>query len=224
MEKTINVVDTGAVMRKVYGKMCLALLLTAAASFVVLNIPALLTFFMSKPIIFWGLFAIELILVIYISWKMEDISRQKASMLFYLYSIVSGITLTPVLLVYTKASLALAFMITAGMFAVMTIIGYTTKKDLTGWGTYLMMALIGLIICLLVQLVWHNPMFEFLVSCAAVLIFVGLTAYDTQSIKKSAEADLYGDTDKVATFGALSLYLDFINLFLHILRLIGDSK
>lgn len=220
-----QVIDVAKTMRSVYFKMCMGILLTALVSFVMVEYfrEGLTAYMMAHPITFIGLFIVELILVIVLSGKIENLSPVKAKLMFYLFSMLNGVTLTPMLLAYTGASIATAFFITAGMFGVMSLFGYVTKRDLSGWGSYLSMALIGLIICLIVQFFFNNPMFDFLVSIAAVIIFVGLTAWDTQMIKDMAKNSLI-EPENVATYGALSLYLDFINLFIHILKLIGKSK
>ena len=216
--------DMSKTMRSVYFKMCMGILLTAIFSFLMINFfQALTAYMVAHAWTYWLLFAAELVLVIVLSAKIEDLKPITAKLMFYLFSMLNGITLTPMLLFYTNASIATAFFITAGMFGIMSFYGYVTKKDLSGWGNYLLMALIGLIICLIVQFFFHNPLFEFLVSVAAVIIFVGLTAYDTQKIKEMAEDTLI-EPENIATFGALSLYLDFINLFIHILKLLGNSK
>jgi len=210
------------VMRKVYGKMTLGLLATAVTSFLVLSSPAALSLLFSTSATIWILFALELGLVIYLSARIDKMSSGVATAMFYLYSILNGVTLTPIFLAYTGVSIAKTFAITAGTFGIMTIAGYVTKTDLSKFGSILFMALIGLIICLVVNLFWQNSMFDLLISAAGVLIFVGLTAWDTQNIKRMcAEADPTMQS-KVATMGALSLYLDFINLFLYLLRFLGS--
>lgn len=225
MNTTTQVIDVAKVMRNVYFKMCMGILLTALFSFVMVEYfrEGLTAYMMAHPITFIGLFIVEFIMVIVLSGKIEDLSPLKAKLMFYLFSVLNGITLTPMLLAYTGANIATAFFITAGMFGVMSLFGYVTKRDLSGWGSYLSMALIGLIICLIVQFFFNNPMFDFLVSIAAVIIFVGLTAWDTQMIKEMASSSFI-DSENVATLGALSLYLDFINLFIQILKLVGNKK
>ena len=164
----------------------------------------------SNMAIMWILFAAELGMVIYLSARIEKLSTGTATALFYAYSILNGLTLTPIFLVYTGASIAMTFAITAGTFGAMTIFGYVTRQDLSKLGSFLFMALLGLIVCVVINMFMHNSMFDLLISGAGVLIFVGLTAWDTQAIKRmSAEADpsMMG---KVATMGALTLYLDFI--------------
>lgn len=210
------------VMRKVYGKMTLGLLATAITSFLVLSSPALMNVLFSNMAIMWILFAAELGMVIYLSARIEKLSTGTATALFYAYSILNGLMLTPIFLVYTGASIAMTFAITAGTFGAMTIFGYVTRQDLSKLGSFLFMALLGLIVCVVINMFMHNSMFDLLISGAGVLIFVGLTAWDTKAIKRmSAEADpsMMG---KVATMGALTLYLDFINLFLYLLRFFGS--
>ena len=212
------------VMRKVYGKMTLGLLATAITSFLVLSSPALLSVLFSSTATIWILFAVELGLVIYLSARIDKLSTGTATALFYAYSILNGVALTPIFLAYTGVSIATTFAITAGTFGAMTIFGYVTRQDLSKIGSYLFMALIGLIVCFLVNLILKSSMFDLLISCAGVLIFVGLTAWDTQAIKRmSAEADP-SMVGKIATMGALTLYLDFINLFLHLLRFFGSRN
>lgn len=210
------------VMRKVYGKMSLGLLATALTSFLMLSSPALMSMLFSTTATIWILFAVELGLVIYLSARIDKLSTGTATALFYAYSILNGVTLTPIFLAYTGVSIATTFAITAGTFGAMTIFGYVTRQDLSKIGSFLFMALLGLIVCAIVNMFLHNTMMELLISCGGVLIFVGLTAWDTQAIKRmTAEADPTM-MDKVATMGALTLYLDFINLFLHLLRFFGS--
>ena len=210
------------VMRKVYGKMALGLLATAITSYLMLSSDALMNMLFSTTATIWILFAAELALVIYLSARIDKLSSGAATALFYAYSILNGITLTPIFLAYTGVSIATTFAITAGTFGAMTIFGYVTRQDLSKMGFFLFMALIGLIVCAIVNLFLKNSMFDLLISCAGVLIFVGLTAWDTQAIKRmcgEADPSMLG---KVATMGALTLYLDFINLFLYLLRFFGS--
>ena len=211
-----------SVMRKVYGKMALGLLATAVTSFLMLSSPALMSLLFSSTASIWIVFAIELGLVIYLSARIDKLSAGTATALFYAYSILNGVALTPIFLAYTGVSIATTFAITAGTFGAMSIFGYVTRQDLSKIGSYLFMALIGLIVCGLVNLILKSSMFDLFVSCVGVLIFVGLTAWDTQAIKRMcAEADP-SMLSKVATMGALTLYLDFINLFLYLLRFFGN--
>lgn len=210
------------VMRKVYGKMTLGLLVTAITSYLMLSSEAVMNIFLGSKVLFFGAFILELGLVFYLSARIEKLSTGTAAVLFYLYSMLNGITLTPIFLMYTQTSIATTFALTAGTFGAMTIFGYVTRQDLSKIGSYLFMALIGLILCIIVNLFLHNSVLDMLISCAGVLIFVGLTAWDTQAIKRmAAEADPTM-MNKVATWGALSLYLDFINLFIYLLRIFGS--
>ena len=212
------------VMRKVYGKMALGLLATAVTSYLVLSSQALMSLLFSSSATIWLLFAAELGLVLYLSARIDKLSSGTATALFYAYSILNGVALTPIFLAYTGVSIATTFAITAGTFGAMTIFGYVTRQDLSKIGAFLFMALIGLIVCILVNLFMQSSMFSLLISCAGVLIFVGLTAWDTQAIKRMcAEADPT-TLGKVATMGALTLYLDFINLFIHLLRFFGSRN
>ena len=212
------------VMRRVYGKMTLGLLATAVTSFLMLMNPALLEVIVGSRILFFGLILIEFGVVIYLSARIEKMSSGMATTMFYLYSVLNGITLTPIFFAFEISSIALTFAITAGTFGAMTLFGYVTRQDLSKFGSFLFMALIGLIVCIVVNLFMQNTMLDMLISGAGVLIFVGLTAWDTQAIKRmSAEADP-SMVGKVATMGALSLYLDFINLFLYLLRFFGNRN
>ena len=145
-----------------------------------------------------------------------------ATALFYAYAILNGVTLSPIFFVYTSSSIALTFFVTSGVFLAMSIYGYTTKRDLTKLGSFLIMALIGLIICSIVNIFWANSTMDWIISFAGVIIFIGLTAWDTQKIKEMAQETDEMNAGKLATIGALSLYLDFINLFLYLLRFLGS--
>ena len=210
------------VMRRVYGKMTLGLLLTALTAFLVVSSPAALSLLFSSTATIWILFAVEIGLVIYLSARLDKLSTGVAAALFYLYSALNGVVLAPIFLVYTGASIAMTFAITAGTFGAMTIFGYVTHQDLSKFGSILTMALIGLIVCVVVNIFWGNSMFDLLISIAGVFIFVGLTAWDTQAIKRMCAESDPSMIGKVATMGALSLYLDFINLFLYLLRFFGS--
>lgn len=147
-----------------------------------------------------------------------------AALLFYVFAVVNGFVLTPVLLVYTSVSIAKTFFITAGVFGAMTVYGYCTSRDLTSWGSFLIMALFGLIIVSVVNMFLGSSGLDLIISCAGVLIFIGLTAWDTQKISRMAAIASADQAGKIATIGALSLYLDFINLFLYLLRFFGRRE
>ncbi|MDE6049573.1 MAG: Bax inhibitor-1/YccA family protein [Paramuribaculum sp.] len=213
-----------AVMKRVYVKMFLALLVTAFVSLFCASSPSVLSFFATHSGFIWGVFIVELVLVFAISGGINRMSSGTATMLFFLFAVINGLALFPIFIVYTGVSIAKTFFITAGTFGAMSIYGYFTSQDLSKWGSVLIMALFGLIICSVVNIFWANSTFEWIISAAGVLIFVGLTAWDTQKIKQMAAMAPAETVSKLATIGALSLYLDFINLFLYLLRFFGNSR
>lgn len=216
-----------ALFRNVYMWMTFALIITGITALIVADTPSLITAIKSNNILFFGLLIAEFALVWYISARIHSITFTNATMLFILYSILNGVTLSFIFLAYTMSSIASTFFVTAGTFGVMCLYGYFTKKDLTSIGNLCFMALIGLIIASVVNMFWSNSTLYWIVTYAGVLIFVGLTAYDTQKIKKlllSEGTEVNETTQKIALLGALSLYLDFINLFLYLLRLLGNRK
>lgn len=214
-------------MRKVYVWMTLALVITGVTAYGVANSPGVISAIYSNQAVMWGLIIAELALVIGISAAINKLSLTTATLLFVLYSAVNGVVLSSVFLIYTASSIASVFFITAGTFAVMAFIGYTTKTDLTSLGKILLMALIGLIIASLVNVFFvKSTGFDLIISYVGVLIFVGLTAYDSQKIKQMLlmAPDAGEGAQKLALLGALSLYLDFINLFLYLLRILGKRE
>jgi len=213
-----------SVMRRTYTKMCLGLLVTAITAVLILSSPAVMSALFSSTAVFWVLMALELGVVIYLSARIEKLSNGTATALFYAYSVLNGVTLAPLFLVYTGESIALTFFITAGTFGAMSIYGYVTKQDLTKFGSYLIMALLGLIVASVVNLFMHSSTMEWIISLVGVAIFVGLTAWDAQTIKRMAATTDPSMVAKVSTWGALSLYLDFINLFLYLLRFFGSTR
>lgn len=212
-----------ALMRKVYLWMTMALVITGFTAYGVATSPAILSAILMNKMLFFGLIIGEFALVIGLSAAINRLSLSTATLMFVLYSVINGATLSVIFLAYTMSSIANVFFITAGTFAVMAFIGYTTKKDLSGMGKMLMMALIGLIIATVVNLFLRSTGLQLIVSYIGVLVFVGLTAYDTQKIKQMLMmAEDTGETaQKLALLGALSLYLDFVNLFLYLLRIFG---
>ena len=212
-------------MRKVYVWMTLALVITGFTAYYVAHSNFIFTL-VSNSALMWGLIIAELALVIGLSAAIRKLSLTAATLMFVVYSIINGLTLASIFLIYTQESITQVFFITAGTFAVMALIGYTTKTDLTSLGKYLFMGLIGIIIATLVNLFFHNSMVTTVVSYLGVLIFVGLTAYDTQKIKNMLlTAEDGGEVgQKMALLGALTLYLDFINLFLYLLRILGKAR
>ncbi len=214
-------------MRKVYVWMTLALVITGVTAYGVANSPGVISAIYSNQAVMWGLIIAELALVIGISAAINKLSLTTATLLFVLYSAVNGVVLSSIFLIYTASSIASVFFITAGTFAVMAFIGYTTKTDLTSLGKILLMALIGLIIASLVNVFFvKSTGFDLIISYVGVLIFVGLTAYDSQKIKQMLlmAPDAGEGAQKLALLGALSLYLDFINLFIYLLRILGKRE
>ena len=211
-------------MKLVYLKMTLGLLVTAFVAYFGAQSFSLISWFANNSWAMIMLFIVELGLVLGISGGINKLSSPVATALFYLFAVVNGLMLFPIFLVYTQASIAKTFFITAGVFGAMSVYGYFTNQDLTKWGSFLLMALIGLIICSVVNIFLHSSTMDWIISGAGVLIFVGLTAWDTQQIKAMAMQAPMESTGKLATLGALSLYLDFINLFLYLLRFFGNSS
>lgn len=212
-------------INKVYGWMALALAITG---FVALRTASsdLVNMIAGSRFLFFALIIGELGLVIWLSRSIESMKASKAIALFLLYSALNGLTLSILFLIYTSASIASTFFITAGTFGVMSAYGYFTKIDLSSWGNILFMALIGLIIASVVNIFWHSEGLYWIVTYAGVLIFVGLTAYDTQKIKNmSLQIEVESEEgQKGAIMGALALYLDFINMFIFLLRIFGDRR
>lgn len=213
-------------MRKVYVWMTLALVLTGVTAYGVATTPGVLMTLYSNRILFWGLVIVEFALVIGISAAINRLSLTTATLMFVLYSVINGALFSSIFMIYTMSSIASVFFITAGTFAVMAFIGYTTKKDLTSMGKILLMALIGIIIATVVNIFLKSTGLEMIVSYLGVLIFVGLTAYDSQKIKNMLlmAPDAGEGAQKLALLGALSLYLDFINLFIYLLRIFGRRE
>ncbi|MEF9923359.1 MAG: Bax inhibitor-1/YccA family protein [Muribaculaceae bacterium] len=212
------------VMKRVYVKMFLALIVTAATSLVIGGNEEIMTYMLQNTWIYWGLLIGELVMVFTISGAINKLSEGTATLLFYVYAILNGAVFSIILMAYTTTSIAQTFFITAGVFGAMSIYGYFTSNDLTKMGTYLRMALIGLIVCIVVNMFMANSTLDWLISFAGVAIFIGLTAWDTQKIKRLAAQTDPAALGKLATMGALMLYLDFVNLFLYLLRFFGSSR
>lgn len=214
-------------LRSVYVWMTLALIITGFVSMYVAQSYQLISFIFGNRLALWGMLIAELAVVFYLSARINSISFTKATVMFIIYSILNGATLASIFLVYTMSSIASTFFVAAGTFGVMALYGYITKSDLTRIGNICLMALIGLIIATLVSMLWQNSMLQMIITYVGVILFVGLTAYDSQKIKRLLTADgieVTEETQKIALLGALTLYLDFINLFLYLLRLLGDRK
>jgi uncharacterized protein len=213
-------------MVKVYGWMALALLVTGFVAVYTASSETLVQFIFGSKIVFFGLIILELAAVGVLVGMISRMGAAMATFVFLMYSMLNGLTLSIVFLVYTTGSIASTFFVTAGTFAVMSIYGYTTKSDLTRWGNLLFMGLIGLIIASVVNFFMKSTMLYWITTYIGVLIFVGLTAYDTQKIKNANIIGNEGteEDEKEAITGALILYLDFINLFLYLLRIFGRRK
>ncbi len=213
-------------MRKVYVWMTLALVITGFTAYGVANSPGILQAIYTNQILFWGLIIAEFALVFGVSAAINKLSLTTATLMFILYSVINGALLSYIFLAYTASSVATVFFITAGTFAAMAIVGYTTKTDLSSMGKILFMALIGLIIATLVNLFIKSDGLTMILSYVGVLIFVGLTAWDSQKIKQMLlqAPDAGEGAQKLALLGALTLYLDFINLFIYLLRIFGRRE
>ena len=213
-------------MRKVYVWMTLALVITGFTAYGVATSPGILQAIYSNQILFWGMIIAEFALVIGVSAAINRLSLTVATLMFILYSVINGALLSYIFLAYTASSIATVFFITAGTFGAMAFIGYTTKTDLSKMGKIVIMALIGLVIATLVNLFIKSSGFTMILSYVGVLVFVGLTAYDTQKIKQMLlqAPDAGEGAQKIALLGALSLYLDFINLFIYLLRIFGRRE
>ncbi|MFN8284916.1 MAG: Bax inhibitor-1/YccA family protein [Chitinophagales bacterium] len=211
---------------KVYGWMCAALVLTGVTAYIVATTPSIMQYVFTNLTVLYVLLGVELLMVIGLSSMINKMSANMATAVFVLYSVVNGLTLSFIFLVYTSGSIAFTFFITAATFGVMSAYGYFTKKDLTSWGNLLVMALLGLVIASIGNLFMKSDTLMWITTYAGILIFVGLTAYDTQRIKNTNIIGNEGtDEDrKEAIIGALTLYLDFINLFLKLLRLFGRRR
>ncbi len=228
-----SAVDVGLreYMQKVYNFMAGGLCVTALAAWLVANTSLISVFFNVSPQgislsgFGWLAFIAPLIMVFAFNWVVTSGTAKQVHMLFWGYAALMGISLTPIFLLYTQTSLVRVFLITAGAFGGLSLYGYTTKRDLTGFGSFLYMGLIGLIIALIVNLFLKSSGFDWALSIIGVGIFSGLTAYDSQKIRQIYSSADDSDTSvKKALSGALSLYLDFINLFLYLLRFLGDRR
>jgi hypothetical protein len=212
-------------MLKVFSHMSLGLAVTALAAYFISTSPTFMQAIFSSPGLMWGLLFAELGVVIYLSARIDKMSVQTSQMCFYSYALLSGISLAPVFLIYTGESIATTFFVTSATFLSMVIYGYTTDKDLTSMGSFLMMGLFGLIIASLVNIFLKSSALLFATSIIGIVIFTGLTAWDTQIIKSLYfEGESQEASEKKSIMGALRLYLDFINMFLYLLRFFGNRR
>ncbi len=213
-------------MTKVYNWMALALFITGVVAYITATTPGMIETIVGSKLLFYGLLIGELLLVVYLTSAIRRLSQTTAITVFLIYSVLNGLTLSVIFLVYTSASISTTFFVTAGTFAAMSLYGYTTKRDLTSIGNMAFMALIGIIIASVVNFFLKSEMMYWIISYLGVAVFVGLTAYDTQKLKRIGSEGFASEEsmEKMAIMGALTLYLDFINMFLFLLRILGDRK
>jgi FtsH-binding integral membrane protein len=228
-DQTINV-DSSAVSRSfvanVFSYMTLALVITGVAAYWFAASGNILALLQGSSLLLWGVMLAPIGMVLIMSFAFNRLSFSALMGLFLAYSLVNGISLSVIFLIYSSAAISKVFFITAGLFATMAVVGYTTKTDLTKLGSILMMAVLGIVIASLVNYFLESEAFDYLISCVGVLVFTGLVAYDTQKVKRIGAGVEYGTATagKLALMGALSLYLDFINLFLFLLRVFGGRR
>jgi len=213
-----------AFLRRVYGWMAIGLAITALTAAVVAGSPTALHAILGNRILFLGVIAAQLGLVFYLSGRAATLAPGTAAVLFAGYSALTGVTLAVVLLAYTGESVATTFVVTASMFAALAAFGTMTSRDLAGVGQFFFMGLVGLVLASLLGMFWHNDALQFLISVVGVLVFTGLTAWDAQRLRRMALAVPAGQAGSMAIAGALSLYLNFINLFLFMLRFTGSRR
>ena len=225
---TTNTVQTAdrvtAFLWKVYGWMAVGLGITAIVAFSVAGSPDLLRVLIGNRLVFFAFVIAQLGLVFFLSARADHLAPGTAAGLFALYSALTGVTLSVILLAYTGESITMTFVVTAGMFGALALFGSTTKRSLAGAGQFFMMGLVGLILASILGVFWHNDALQFLISVVGVIVFTGLTAYDAQRLKQMALAVPAGQAGSYAVVGALSLYLNFINLFLMLLRFTGSRR
>ena len=211
-------------LRSVYGWMCVGLAITAVTAMFVASTPALITAIATNRLLFWGVVIAQFGIVLLLSARVQTLAPATASLLFVAYSALTGLTLSFVLVLFTGESVASTFLVSAGMFGATAVYGSTTKRSLSGFGQFLFMGLIGLLLATFVGMFWHNDGLQFMISIVGVFIFTGLAAYDAQRLKQMALALPSGQIGSASILGALSLYLDFINLFLMLLRFMGNRR
>ncbi len=223
-----DVAKQNVLLRTVYNKMMVGLFISGAIAYIAANSIAMRQILFGNGITIWVLFFIELGLVFAISGAVKSMTSSTAYMLFIAFSAINGLTLSSVFLIYTASSISSTFFITGLTFGATSYYGYITKTDLTSWGKYLFMGLIGIIIASVVNMFLHSSGINWIISYLGVVIFVGLSAYDTQKIRRMGESMNVGEDDeqlkRLSVIGALTLYLDFINLFLILLRFFGNRR
>jgi FtsH-binding integral membrane protein len=213
-----------AFLRGVYGWMSAGLAITAVTAWLVAATPALVMTIVTNRVLFWGILIAQLGIVFGLSARVQTLAPATASLLFIVYSALTGLTMSVILLAYTGQSVATTFMVTAGMFGALAFYGTATRRDLSGLGSFLFMGLIGVVLASIVGLFWHNDALQFVISFIGVIVFTGLTVYDAQRLKAMALATPGGAIGSYQIVGALTLYLDFVNLFLFLLRFTGSRR
>ena len=217
--------QTNAVMKRVYVRMFIGLLVSAFCALGVASSPAALSFFFGNQLVFWGMLIAMLVMAFVIPARLNKMSTGAVLSCFILYSALMGCWLAPIFLAYKLGTIVYTLFITAGTFGAMSVYGFFTKTDLSRMGSYLIMALFGLLIAMVVNIFVASSTFDWIISIVGVLLFVGLTAWDTQQVKQLSAMNMDpAMADKLATMGAMNLYLDFINLFLFLLRILGGSS
>jgi FtsH-binding integral membrane protein len=213
-----------AFLRTVYGWMCAGLAITALVAYSISSSPVLVQTLVTNRLLVLGLFVAQIALVFFLSARVDRLAPGTATLLFIAYAALTGVTLSVLALAYTGASIATTFVVTAGMFGALALYASTTRRSLAGAGQFFFMGLIGLVLASIVGIFWHSAALQFLISVVGVIVFTGLTAWDAQRLKQMALALPEGQVGSYAIVGALSLYLDFINLFLFLLRFLGDRR
>jgi FtsH-binding integral membrane protein len=211
-------------LRGVYGWMCGGLAITALTAWALASSPSVATAIFRNPILYWGLIIAQFGLVITMSARVNKLAASTASALFIAYSALTGMTLSFVLLVYTGESIASTFIVAGAMFGSLALYGTATRRNLSAMGQFMFMGLIGLVVASVIGMFWQNDGLQFMISLIGVVVFAGLTAWDAQRLKSMAYATNTGGTSAYTIVGALALYLDFINLFLFLLRFLGGRR
>ncbi len=211
-------------VRGVYGWMCGGLAITAATAWIVANSPSIAQAIFQNRLLFWAIVIAQFGIVITLSARVSRLAASTASALFIAYSALTGVTLSFVLLLYTGESVASTFIVAGGMFGSLALYGTFTRRNLSGFGQFMFMGLIGLVLASLVGMFWQNDGLQFMISLVGVIVFAGLTVWDAQRLKGLAFATNAGGTGAITIVGALALYLDFVNLFLFLLRFLGGRR
>ena len=213
-----------AAMKRVYLLLTIAMAITGVISYYCGNSLEYINYMVQNRWVMWALIIAQFVIIFAIGPAIRKIGTTTGTLLFFTFSVIMALWIAPIFAVYTHTSIAKTFFITAGTFGAMSIYGYTTKQDLTRFGSILIMCLFGVIIASLVNIFLHSTGLEWIISIAGVLIFIGLIAWDTQNIKRMAETMAPSQVGQLAVIGALSLYLDFVNLFLFLLRIFGNQR